>query len=122
MVAGLAKAGGEEFLGEREAELLDVADGGIELVSEALLVATGEIARARRRADGGGEVGGGEGGTFAGESIDVGSGEFLAAGETDIADAEVVGDDDENVGLGGKERGARSGERGVGGGRRGGGE
>ena len=60
----------------------------------------GEKASARGRADGGGGVGLGEAGTFAGKLVEVRRLLVLAAEAAKIVDAEIICEENDEVGLG----------------------
>ena len=95
-VAALAEVGGQEALGVGQADAALVFLGA-ELVVEAVAqrMAAGEQAGARGRAGGRRRVEVGEGDAFAEEAVEVGR---LDGGVAEVAVAEVVGGDEEEVG------------------------
>ena len=102
LVARLLHGVGNRRLAERQAEhrarrLVDAAR--IELVSKTLLIATGEQPGPRGTADHAGDVAVGKANAVLGEAIDVRRRHILAALEAEVAVAEVVGHDDDDVWL-----------------------
>ena len=110
------QVGGEQDLGDRRAEALRLAalDAvGVELVAEALLIAAGHERGARRAADRGGDVPTGEPDAARRQRVEVrrGAAGVAVSVGADVADAEVVGENDDDVrGPIGGFRGARSGQ------------
>src|SRR5207245_2708757 len=98
-VAGGLKAGGDRRLGDRQA-LAGAAegdDGRVELVAEPLLVSAGEEPGPRRRADRAGDVTALAANAGIREGVEVRRGHLRAAVEADVAIAEVVGEEDDDV-------------------------
>jgi hypothetical protein len=101
-VAERAQDLGEGLLGGGQ------TDGGIlrapgegALVAEALGIAAGDQAGAVGRAVGVGDVGAGKDHAAGGDAVEPGGGDFLGAVEADVAVAELVGEDDDDVGRAG---------------------
>ena len=96
-------AGGFEALGDgRFGQRHSLRAGGIELVSEAVLVAAREQGGARRRAIRPGHVAAGEADARRGEGVEVRRGDVLAAMKAHVRVAHVIADDEEDVGFGGQ--------------------
>ena len=89
---------GEGALAETQAEV-GVAAHRVELPAEAGLIAAGQQARARRAADRVRHVALLEQDAAARERVDVGRLDHLAAVDPDVGRAEVVGEDQDDVGL-----------------------
>ena len=90
---------------ERQAELGFVADMRIELVTKARRVAPGEKPGTRWAAIGRGDVAVPAADAACGEGIDIRRPQILAAMNPDVAKAEIVGDNDQDIGFVGTLRG-----------------
>src|SRR5262245_47512619 len=98
LVAGLLEPFGERDFGERQ---IGAFDRGVVFVSEPLLVAAGHQPGPRGAALRCADVALGAADTARGEGVYVGRGDVLAAVDREVAKAEVVDEDDEDVGAGG---------------------
>ncbi len=97
-IAGVGEQVGESasFFGERSLERCDAGGVGIESREEGL---------ARRSADGGVAVVGGEAGAFGGEAVEIrGAGELVAGGAEDVTGV-IIGDEKEEIGFAGSGHG-----------------
>src|SRR5439155_3481405 len=98
-ITGAAQAVGDGALLERQSEFLFVADVRIELMAEACLVTPGEKAGARRAAIRRRDVAVVATHAAGRERVEVRRRHVLAAVNAGVAIAEIVGDDDEDVGF-----------------------
>jgi hypothetical protein len=99
VAGGLQRLRQRDLVG-RQAEVLGLVGAGVELVPEALLVAPGQHSRARRAAHGAGDVSVGEADALLGNRVDVGGFDVIAELlSADVGVAEVVGDDEDDVGF-----------------------
>src|SRR5215472_8374128 len=71
---------------------------GHEFAAEPVLAAAGDDAHARGGADGGGDIGASEAKAFSGETVDIGGVDGSIAVRRQVTIAEVVGDDQDDVG------------------------
>ena len=94
-----AEVVGDGVLVERQPQLRFIADMRIEFMAEARLVTSREKAGARGTAIRRGDVTAGATHAAGRERVDVGRRHVLAAVNADVAIAEIVGDDDEDVGF-----------------------
>jgi hypothetical protein len=102
-VAGVRQQPGQQRLGDGQSDLGVFGQiGGVGLVAEALLVAAGEKPGAGGAAVGVGHVAVREADAVFGERVDVRRRDVGAAVEADVRVAEVVGDDHDDVGAGGR--------------------
>jgi len=119
MLEGAGDAGGVGVEPVAHAEIgvgLARGEEGVDEVAGGILA--GGDGDAGGRADGRGDVELGEEGALRGEAIDVGGGDVAVAGDAEVAEAEVVDEDEEDVGAAGGlgRRGGGRGGSGEGGG------
>lgn len=98
-VTGGAEGFGEGDLVEGKAgDWVRGVEAWVVFVAEALLVPAGEEAGAGRTAEGVGDVGGGADDAGGGKGVEVRGGNVGGAGEAEIGRAEVIDEDDDDVG------------------------
>ena len=103
-IAGVVQIIGQRALIQGQAQRRRVACVGIELVAEAGLVAPGEQSGPRGAAIGGRDIAVGAADAGSGQGVDMGRRHQLAAVDANVAVAQVIGDDHQDVRLFGGRR------------------